>query len=288
MTTHKSNTPPTVSFIMPTYNRGYRILDAIKSILAQQIADWELIIVDDGSTDNTKDIVTGIGDSRIRYYHQNNKGPGAARNTGLAYAKGTWVAYLDSDNELFPDYLKVMLTWLNKNPNAVFAVPRAHRTLELYEDGKLVKLIDDSEDTPPSLALKDIFMKTLHLDTNGFIHLRRLYDEGVRWAEDLHAMEDWDLAMTIGERYPQGFLYVPVVLYNYHQRFGGDGKVSNSDYKVWAITFEKIYQRHKNDTMLKGQTWYPSRVEKWNKLQQEYDKGNLPPYYQYYFRSMPQ
>lgn len=275
---------PTVSFIMPTYNRDYIIEKAIDSILAQSVNDWELIIVDDGSVDNTKDMVNAINDNRIRYYYQKNKGAAAARNTGLSHARGKWVAYLDSDNELFSNYLETMLGWLGKNPEIVFSVPRAHRTMELYEDGKLVKLIDDSNDTPPSLALKDIFMKKLNLDTNGFIHLHRLYDEGVRWAEGLPAMEDWDLAMTIGERYPDGFLYVPVVLYNYHQRFGGDGIVSNSEYSTWADVFEKIYQRHKDDKMLEGQTWYPSRVEKWKKLQKEYDEGRLPPYYKYYFR----
>jgi glycosyltransferase involved in cell wall biosynthesis len=271
---------------MPSYNRGYKILDSIKTIQAQTVDDWELVVVDDGSTDNTKELIEALGDERIHYVYQANKGPGAARNTGLGKVHSKWIAYLDSDNELFPEYAKTMLNWLNDNPSAVFAVPRAHRTQELYENGELVKLIDDSDDTPPSLTLHDIFMKSLHLDTNGFIHLHRLYNEGIRWSEDLHAMEDWELAMTIGERYPNGFLYVPVVLYNYHQRYGGDGVVSNSDYKVWADTFEKIYQRHKNDKLLEGQTWYPSRVEKWDRLQKEYDEGKLPPYYKYYFKDL--
>lgn len=270
---------------MPTYNRAYKILEAIKSIRSQIMSDWELIVIDDGSTDNTKQVITAIGDERIRYYYQQNKGPGAARNNGISRAKSTWCAYLDSDNELFPEYAQTMLDWLDEHPDAVFAVPRAQRTQELYENGKLVRSIDQSKDTPPELTLHDIFMFKLHLDTNGLIHLRSLYDEGIAWAEDLPAMEDWDFAMTIGERYPDGFLYVPVVLYYYHQRFGGDGIVSNSTYKTWAETFEKIYQRHKNDKMLDGQTWYPSRVEKWNKLQQDYDAGLLPPYHRYYNHS---
>lgn len=275
---------PLVSFIMPTYSRAYIIRHAIDSILAQTVADWELVVVDDGSTDDTKELIASFGDDRITYHYQQNRGAAAARNTGLAHARGEWVAYLDSDNELFPEYLETMLKHLVDNPHAVFAIPRAHRTLELYENGELVKVIDDSSDTPPDLTLKDIYMKKLHLDTNGFMHKRSLYDEGVRWAEDLPAMEDWDLAMTIGERYPDGFVYVPVVLYNYHQRFGGDGVVSNSQYKTWAEVFEKIYQRHKHDKLMDGQTWHPSRVEKWNRLQKEFDEGKLPPYHLYYFR----
>jgi len=275
---------PDVSIIMPTYNRAYTIKNSIGSVLAQTYKNWELIVVDDGSTDNTKDVIEGIGDERIVYYHQKNGGAAAARNCGLSLSQGKWIAYLDSDNELFPHYLETMFSWLTTHPKAVFAIPRAHRTQELYENGKLIKLIDDSGDTPPGLGIKDIFMKNLHLDTNGYMHLKRLYDEGIRWDVSLKAMEDWDLAMTMGDKYPEGFLYVEEVLYNYHQRYGGDGIVSNSQYGDWAEVFEQIYQKHKNDKMLRGQTWYPQKVEKWARLQKEYEKGEQPPYYLYYFQ----
>ncbi|HSH55565.1 MAG TPA: glycosyltransferase family A protein [Candidatus Limnocylindrales bacterium] len=274
-----------ISIIMPTYNRAYIIKNAIQSVLNQTHKNWELIVIDDGSTDGTDAVVKEIGDDRIVYDQQSNQGAAAARNHGLELARGNWVAYLDSDNELFPNYMERMLYWLDNNPEAVFAIPRAHRTQELYENGKLVRLIDDSEDTPPGLGIKDIFMKNLHLDTNGYIHLKRLFDEGIKWDPALHAMEDWDLAMTMGEKYPEGFLYVEEVLYNYHQRYGGDGVVSNSKYSDWAITFEQIYQKHKDDKMLVGQQWYPSRVEKWQRLQKEFEEGNQPPYHLYYFQS---
>lgn len=269
---------------MPTYNRGYIISQAIESVRAQTYDNWELIVVDDGSTDDTKTIVDAIGDERIVYLHQENGGPAAARNVGVAHAKGKWIAYLDSDNELLPHYLETMLSWLAAHPSAVFAIPRANRTLELYENGKLVKCIDDSSDTRPGLTVKDIFMKTLHLDTNGYMHLRQLFDEGIQWDVSLEAMEDWDLAMTMGERYPDGFLYVEEVLYNYHQRYGGDGVVSNHTYSDWADVFEAIYQKHKHDKMLAGQSWYPQKKEKWLRLQQEFEAGTQPPYYLYYFQ----
>ncbi len=278
---------PLVSFVMPTYNRAASILGSIQSILDQTETRWELIVVDDGSTDDTKAVVEAIGDERVRYVRQKNKGAPAARNTGVAKAHARWIAYLDSDNELFPEYLATMLDYLERNPAAVVAMPRAKRTLELWENGRLVKAIDDSDNTPPTLTIKEIFMmEKINPDTNGLIHLRRLFSlEGVRWDEALrHGMEDWDLVMTIGERHPDGFLYVPLVLYHYHQRYGGDGIVSNSKYQDWADTFEHIYQRHKHDKLLEGQTWYPRKVEKWTRLQQEYDAGKLPPYHLYYFQ----
>ncbi|HJQ08417.1 MAG TPA: glycosyltransferase [Candidatus Saccharimonadales bacterium] len=275
---------PRVSFVMPAYNRAYIIKSAVQSIINQTRTDWELLIIDDGSTDDTEAVVRAIGDKRIRYYTQENQGPAAARNKGVSLAQGKWIAYLDSDNELLPQFMDRMLAWLDVHPEAVFAVPRARRTQELYQDGALVKVIDDSKDTPPGLSLKDIFMKKQHLDANGFTHLRSLFDDSsIRWDGNLHGLEDWELALTIGERYPSGFLYVEEVLYCYHQRFGGDGIVSNSTYSDWAEYFEYIYHKHKHDTMLEGQSWYPSRIEKWQGLQAQFEAGKLPPYHRYFF-----
>lgn len=273
-----------VSIIMPTYNRGYMICGAIESVQAQTYQNWELLVVDDGSTDNTAALFGTKTDPRIRYIQQQNAGAAAARNHGLSISRGTWVSYLDSDNELLPHYLETMLAWITQNPHTVFAAPRAHRTLELYREGKLIQTIDDSADTPPGLTLRDVFMKNLHFDTNGFMHLRSLYDEGIRWDETLGAMEDWDIAMTIGEKYPHGFLYVEEVLYNYHQRYGGDGLVSSKTYSDWADIFESIYRKHRHNPLLAGQKWYPAKVQKWRKLQREFETGKLPPYYLYYFQ----
>lgn len=275
---------PLVSVITPTYNRAYIIKNAIDSVMNQTYPNWELIVIDDGSTDNTKEVVESYQDQRIRYYKQNNQGPAKARNRAGRLAKGKWIAYIDSDNELLPNYLDTMVKWLKDHPKAIFAFPRAHRTLELYENGKLVKEIDGSNDTPTSLTIHDIFMKNLHVETNGFMHLKTIFDEGIAWDGNLHGMEDWEFAMQIGEKHPDGFLYVPVVLYRYHQRYGTDGLVSNSTYEDWAVTFEKIYQKHKNDKMLKGQQWYPQRVKKWSNLQKEYEAGKRPPYYLHYFQ----
>ena len=276
---------PLVSIIIPTYNRAYIIGIAIQSILDQSYDNWELIIIDDGSSDNTKDFVGSFNDARITYAHQTNKGAGAARNCGLTLARGELIGYLDSDNELRPEYIATMVRWFRKYPLAVFGLPRSYRTKELYENGKLVQTIDDSSDLPPTPTVKDIFMWKFHVDTNGFMHHRKTYEAGIQWDETLAALEDWDIAMTLGQHYPKGFLYVPEVLVNYHQRYGGDGIVSRHSYGDWAPIFEQIYQKHKDDELLRGQTWYPDRVHKWQRLQKEFEAGKLPPYYQYYFRT---
>ena len=88
------------SIILPTFNRGHMIHLAIKSVLNQTYKDWELIIVDDGSTDNTKDLIDEFieKDNRIQYLYQKNKERSAARNNGIKEAKGSWLCFLDSDD----------------------------------------------------------------------------------------------------------------------------------------------------------------------------------------------
>jgi len=91
---------PTVSVIIPTYNRAHLVGRAIQSVLNQTYQDFELIVVDDGSTDNTEEVVKGFNDARIRYIrHDENKGLPAARNTGIEAARGEYIAFLDSDDE---------------------------------------------------------------------------------------------------------------------------------------------------------------------------------------------
>lgn len=274
---------PLVSVITPTFNRAGIIQQAVGSILNQTYQNWELIVVDDGSTDNTKQIIEAIDDDRVSYFYQENKGPTTARNAGISHAKGKWITYLDSDDVLFPECIETMLSRLAKNPKAVFGFPRADRHLDLYENGKLIKTINDSGDTPETFTMRDIFMRKAGFACLGFMHLRSLFDEGITWDENLSAMEDWEFMMSIGEKYPDGFVYVPVVLYSYHQRFGSDNLVSKATYKTWADAFEYIWQKHKNSEMLKGQTWYPQRVEKWLKLQKEFEAGKRPAYQYHYF-----
>jgi glycosyltransferase involved in cell wall biosynthesis len=279
---------PLVSVIMPTYNRAYIIRHAIDSVRKQTYQNWELVIVDDGSNDDTKSVAKAYKDQRIRYLFKKNGGPCAARNYGIARAKGTWITYLDSDDVLYPPCLATMVKHLQEHPDKVFAIPRGNRSLDLYQNGKLVKSVDDSDDMPEAFTVKDIFMRNARFACLGFMHLRRLYDEGLRWDEQIGAMEEWEFLMTIGEQYPGGFLYVPEVLYDYHQRFGGDGRCSESDYQTWADVFEYAYQKHKGDNMMKGQTWYPEKVEKWRKRQAEFEAGKRPAYQYHYFQENKQ
>ena len=107
-----------VSVIIPTYNRAEYVTHAIDSVLAQTYTDYEIIVVDDGSADNTKDVLLPYMD-RIRYIYQENAGLSAARNTGIKAAKGDWIAFLDSDDEWLPGKLAVQMRAVERHPQLV-------------------------------------------------------------------------------------------------------------------------------------------------------------------------
>lgn len=102
------------SIVIPTYNRAAFLPKAIESVLAQTYADWELIIVDDGSIDNTKEVVSQYGDSRITYIYQKNAERSVARNNGIMYATGEYLCFLDSDNYMKPDRLENLSAFIAK------------------------------------------------------------------------------------------------------------------------------------------------------------------------------
>ena len=104
-----------VSIIMPSYNTELFIADTIESVLAQTYTNWELIIVDDCSTDHTDDIVANFSDERIRYFkNMNNQGSAVSRNRALKEAKGKWIAFLDSDDLWFPEKLEKQIGFMKK------------------------------------------------------------------------------------------------------------------------------------------------------------------------------
>jgi glycosyltransferase involved in cell wall biosynthesis len=106
-----------VSVVLPTYNRGYIIRDALESALAQSHADLEILVVDDGSTDNTREIVEQLKSEKIRFIlHERNRGCSAAYNTGIAAATGQLIAFLDSDDLWKSNYLETLVSFLGRHP----------------------------------------------------------------------------------------------------------------------------------------------------------------------------
>ena len=105
---------PFFSIVIPTYNRAHLIRKTIESVLAQEDQDFEIIVVDDGSEDNTGEVVRAIGDDRVIYHKKNNAERGAARNYGAIRARGRYVTFLDSDDLLYANHLAAARRLINE------------------------------------------------------------------------------------------------------------------------------------------------------------------------------
>lgn len=111
------------SVIIPTYNRAHHLTTAFKSVQSQTLTDWELIVVDDGSTDDTKEVVASFNDPRIIYVYQENAERSAARNNGIQHANGEWICFLDSDDYFLPNHLESFHQFIiDKDPTPCFII----------------------------------------------------------------------------------------------------------------------------------------------------------------------
>jgi len=133
------NRVPYVSVVIPTYNRAQYVTEAVESVLAQTYTDYEIIVVDDGSTDDTHEVLQSYM-SHIRYIFQENAGASAARNRGISEAKAEWIAFLDSDDVWLPQKLAVQIEDLSRDPRLCLHTTNA--TLFRQHIGKDVNFFD--------------------------------------------------------------------------------------------------------------------------------------------------
>ena len=123
-----------ISVIIPTYNRAQLTATAVQSVLNQTFEDFELIVIDDGSTDNTEETIAAFTDPRLIYIKQENGGVAAACNTGIARARGKWISFLDSDDQYLPRKFEIQLAAVENEPEAGVVYGRYYGTTTIRED----------------------------------------------------------------------------------------------------------------------------------------------------------
>lgn len=211
--------PPLASVILPTHNRAYVLWRAVQSVLAQTEKGWELIVVDDGSSDCTQRLLEEFRDRRIRLVRTENRGPSAARNQGVDLARGDYVAYLDSDNTWHDDFLEKMLSAASDNPEDVLWYCGADVTFWERDESRQWNLIEQWTEPRRQYTLADVWQFNAP-DTNCIFHRREVAEEAGGWDEDCRWLEDWDFFLRVALRYPEKARWVPHVLVDYRQVHG--------------------------------------------------------------------
>ncbi len=202
---YKKKENPLVSVIIPTYNRGWILKETIDSVLAQDFTDFELIVVDDGSTDNTQSILSSYKED-IVVLRQDNKGVSSARNRGIVSASGQFIAFLDSDDLWLSQKLSVQVDFFNTNPDALIC-----QTEE--------KWIRNGIRVNPKKRHKklsgDIFEHSLYLclvSPSAVMIRRSLFEKAGMFDETLPACEDYDMWLRISCRYPVYLIDTPLII----------------------------------------------------------------------------
>jgi glycosyltransferase involved in cell wall biosynthesis len=229
---------PRVSVIIPTYNHAQYIGRAINSILGQTFKDFEIIVVDDGSTDSTKDIVSSYPNP-VKYLRQDNRGPSTARNAGITASRGEFVAFLDSDDYFMKRNLEIKMSFLESNPRADW----------IYSDWQYV----DDEGSPVKKGSSkfkysekkltgEIFEELLR--SRNFISpctvvIKRSVLEDVGHFDTLiPSQEEYDLWLRISLKYPAYYIDKVLVFVTLHP------KSLSTDFTKWvngnAVIVEKL------------------------------------------------
>ncbi len=200
---------PDVSIVIPCYNQAHYLSDALYGILGQTFTDWEAIIVNDGSSDDTVEVASQFTDPRIRYIYQENRGLGGARNTGIRAAQGKMIALLDSDDLWEPKYLEEMLDRLNHYPEAA----------AVYCGFQYINSQGQPVGKPSVKTVHpEVFHQTFIYEGNwlvpsAVVFRKQLADEVGLFDESLLGVEDTDLWFRLSECHV--FVGLPEILVRY-------------------------------------------------------------------------
>jgi len=231
---------PIVSVIIPTYNRAHVVGQAIECVLHQAFQDFEIIVVDDDSTDNTEDVVKGFGDPRIYYLrHKQNYGAPQARNSGAEIARGEYLAFLDSDDLWYPNFLEQQLTALMDLPSTV-GMSCCNMMQKMGDSGKVVGpgkrslVFDENLTHADGICCSSFFVRKVAFHEIGGFDVK------------FSSFQDFDFLLRMAAKYR--IQTVDAVLFEY--RLGDDSISRNMASK--ANGFERIINSYERDILRLG------------------------------------
>lgn len=198
--------PPLVSVVIPTYNYGRYVTEAVDSALAQTYRPVEVIVVDDGSTDDTRERLSGYGD-RIRYVYQENAGLSAARNTGIRNASGGFVAFLDSDDAFHPRKLQVQMGTFARDPSLGLV-----GTLSFSDEPRVWADVPVAPASVRKITLDEKVVLT-RFSPSSAVARRECFEAVGDFDTSLRSVEDRDMWIRIAARYPVARVELPLTWY---------------------------------------------------------------------------
>ena len=225
-------TVPLVSVVIPAYNRAHLLPETLESVLAQSYTSIETIVVDDGSTDNTAQLLEGYG-PHIRVIAQANQGEGPARNTGIAAARGTYIAFVDSDDIWLPEKLERQLQVLTSRPDLRWAYSDAYvfdgaTGRKLYRCGQRIRQWEGA-------IARRLLVADFIPSPTPVVH-RSVFDE-VGGFSSLVIGADWEMWLRIASRYPAVKVNGALAGYRVHAGMvsGGESVLSLLDQRLQVI-----------------------------------------------------
>lgn len=221
---------PTLSIIIPTYNCANYITDAIESALNQTYSNLEIIIVDDGSTDNVKTILQPyLEHGIVKYIYQDNQGPGSARNTGIKFAQGEYIAFLDADDTITEDSIEKRIKLISSSSNLglvfsnYFYESEENRLIEsdfIHKIRKMTKFIHEtSEGLLFNGPFQDIFRILFLVHTGTVLVRKKVFEKAGYFRSDIFIGEDRDMWLRIAEHFEIGFINTPLAYYKRYRSF---------------------------------------------------------------------
>lgn len=253
-----------ISVVIPLYNKEQSITSTLQTVLGQSYQDFEIVIVNDGSTDHSIEEITKVTDPRIRLIHQSNAGVSAARNRGIAEAQGEYIAFLDADDEWKPDYLKTQYELTLKYPAcSVFAcnyefkdtqgrvTPTIIRKLPFKgEDGILSNYFEIASYSHPPLWTSAVMVKKNSIQSIGGFPI------GIKSGEDLLT---W---ARLACRYSIAFYTIPLATFIFDEQHFNEDQRKRMPEEIDYVGSElaKLYKRHRHVIGLK------SYIGLWHKM----------------------
>lgn len=232
-----------VSVIIPTFNRGWAVADAVQSVLQQTVPPHEIIVVDDGSTDNTTEVLKPFK-TRIKILTQNNRGVSAARNLGIKKSSGDFLAFLDSDDLWLPEKLSCQLDFFKNNPDAMIC-----QTEEIWvRKGKRVN--PKKKHKKPSGMIFEPSLQLCLVSPSAVMMRRIFFDLKGFFDETLPACEDYDLWLRTAIDIPIYLVDTPCIIKN-----GGHSDQLSSDHSLDKYRLQSL------ESLIKNYSLPPSQRE---------------------------